>query len=91
MWVAACRVQVPDVPGVIAGETQGLVWLGQIDDTRYRVSLAIENGQVTAACRRRSVWNGQNNAWSDWSDERWQDGRWQNSLDLNLARRSWAE
>lgn len=53
VWVAACRVQIPDVPGVIAGETQGLVWLGQIDDTRYRVSLAIENGQVTAACRRR--------------------------------------
>ncbi len=91
VWVAACRVQIPDVPGVIAGETQGLVWLGQIDDTRYRVSLAIENGQVTAACRRRSVWNGQNHVWSDWSDERWQDGRWQNSLDLNLAQRSWAE
>ena len=91
VWVAACRVQIPDVPGVIAGETQGLVWLGQIDDTRYRVSLAIENGRVTAACRRRSVWNGQNHVWSDWSDERWQDGRWQNSLDLNLAQRSWAE
>lgn len=91
VWTAACRVQIPDVPGVIAGETQGLVWLGQIDDTRYRVSLAIENGRVTAACRRRSVWNGQNNAWSDWSDERWQDGRWQNALDLNLAQRSWAE
>lgn len=37
------------------------------------------------------MWNGQNNVWSDWSDERWQDGRWQNSLDLNLAQRSWAE
>ena len=91
VWVAACRVQIPDVPGVIAGETQGLVWLGQIDDTRYRVSLAIENGQVAAACLRRSVWNGQNHVWSDWSDERWQDGRWQNALDLNLAGRSWAE
>ncbi len=45
VWTAACRVQVPDVPGVIAGETQGLVWLGQIDNTRYRVSLAIENGR----------------------------------------------
>ena len=44
-----------------------------------------------SACRRRSVWNGQNHVWSDWSDERWQDGRWQNSLDLNLANRSWAE
>lgn len=52
VWTAACRVQVPDVPGVIAGETQGLVWLGQIDNTRYRVSLAIENGQVAAACLR---------------------------------------
>lgn len=91
VWVAACRVQIPDVPGVIAGETQGLVWLGQIDDTRYRVSLAIENGRVTAACRRRSVRDAQGAAWSDWSDERWQDGRWQNSLDLNLAQRSWAE
>lgn len=51
-----------------------------------------DEGQVwVAACRRRSVWNGQNHVWSDWSDERWQDGRWQNSLDLNLAQRSWAE
>lgn len=51
-----------------------------------------DEGQVwVAACRRRSVWNGQNHVWSDWSDERWQDGRWQNSLDLNLANRSWAE
>lgn len=91
VWVAACRVQIPDVPGVIAGETQGLVWLGQIDNTRYRVSLAIENGQVAAACLRRSVRDAQGAAWSDWSDERWQDGRWQNALDLNLAGRSWAE
>ena len=55
------------------------------------MSLAIENGRVTAACRRRSVRDAQGAAWSDWSDERWQDGRWQNSLDLNLAQRSWAE